>query len=1517
MPLRYCRSFIRVFASALLCIAAACIAHGQGDKQPQPRISTPGSNVDHAAQRDAWFYRGRVIPGKSSAELRRRAYQAKLKMRAQRAAALASQPKSSTPASLTSGSWTPLGPVPLASFATTSGIENYNQVGGRATAVAIDPADPTGNTIYIGGAQSGVWQSTNAANSTANNVTWIPLTDDQPTLSIGAIAIRPGNTNPTQSVILAATGEADNSSDSYFGLGILRSADGGNSWNLATTANGNSLSFAGLGGTRMAFSTATGQTSTVVAAMATSTEGTVAGAVSSNTTPGLYTSQDAGQTWTYDALTDPGGPTDTTSATSVVYNASAQLFFAAIRYHGFYSSPDGVNWTRLATQPGSSLTTTACPPLSTSNSQACPIFRGEISVVPGRNEMYAWLVYFSSPNVISDGGIWQSLNGGQSWTSISDTGITNCGDLIGCGVEQGSYNLELLAVPNASATDLYAGTVNLYKCSINTQNPTCAVNPFLNLTHAYGCDPIAAAAHVSPAQHALAYTIPASGNALLYFANDGGIYRALNGFTGLTTGSCSGTNQFDDLNQNLGSMTQFVSFSQHPSDANTLLGGAQDNGSPATGQATTNSAWINVLGGDGGYNAIDPNTPTNFYASTQDVAPGGLAVQLCPSGVNCNDSAFTPVVTSADVGGDDGAFFFPYILDPQSNSALLVGTCRIWRGSRTSGGAFTVLSPNFDTLGSGICSGSEVNTVSAIVAGGPTDANGSTVVYATTSGLGPINGPLDSPVGGNIWVTTNATAGPTSFANVTNNGPQGSINPNQFPISAVALDPTDTSGSTAYVTIMGFTAPPGSNSPAPGHVWKTTNAGASWIDYTSNLPDSPANAIVVDPAQGEVYVATDVGVFASPTSSPNWTEFGPIPSSSASGFLPNVAVTALNIFNSDGEELLRASTYGRGIWQYAIAAPSPDFQLSVSNSPQTVIAGASGSFSVTATALNGYASSITLTCVPAGSAASPTPCEVEPSSGVPTTTFTVAAGANDGEGTYNFNVQAIGSDPNNTTKTLPLTLNVVSFALTTPAPVTLTVPRGTTSSLVNFQVTAAGSFNEAVTVACNVPIPNSICTLTPGATVNPTSSSPVIMTASVAVPAAAATGAYQVLLQATATGAAAAITTSFTLNVTTNPDFVLSEPSTFPEINVGSTGTTGPISIAAQDGFSGTVNLACSSTFGAGSCSIRPTSVNSYPATASLTINGTSFAAGSYSLSVTGTSGSDTHTLPVAFNVGDYSIAGNQTLSLSPGGQANVNLTLTSLDFYSGTITATCNPAALSGATCTLSPATALTLASRGTTALIATITVPNNANDGNYNFVINTQGTTGSPSHNFTIAVAVTQDFIVTPSPPAQSQTISAGQTSGPYNFAVQPVGASFNQAVTLTCSGLPPLSQCLFNPSTPITPNSSAVSVVLTVTTSGPAADARRARGFHALCIFGPGMIFGFILTFRKSNRRRCSTLALFILLIAATLPSCGGVSSGAGGGGGGQSTPPGTYSIVVTGTSGTISHQAPAVTLIVSPS
>ena len=136
-------------------------------------------------------------------------------------------------------------------------------------------------------------------------------------------------------------------------------------------------------------------------------------------------------------------------------------------------------------------------------------------------------------------------------------------------------------------------------------------------------------------------------------ANDGGINRALDGYTGLVTNLCTGTNQFDSLNGTLGSMTQFVSFSQHPTDPNTLLGGTQDNGSPGTGSSQSSTQWKNTQAGDGGYNAISPATPTDFFATFPDVGNGSLTIGLCTNGANCRTQDYNQVVFSGTVGGDD------------------------------------------------------------------------------------------------------------------------------------------------------------------------------------------------------------------------------------------------------------------------------------------------------------------------------------------------------------------------------------------------------------------------------------------------------------------------------------------------------------------------------------------------------------------------------------------------------------------------------------------------------------------------------------------------------------------------------------------------------------------------------------------------------------------------------------------------------------------------------------------------
>lgn len=124
--------------------------------------------------------------------------------------------------------WTSLGP----SAVDTS---NFGLISGRVTSIAVDPSDASGNTVYVGSTGGGVWKSTNADAIAASSVTFSPLTDTLPfspgcptpplvSLSIGALTVQPGGTG----VILAGTGDPNDASDSYYGAGILRSADKGN-----------------------------------------------------------------------------------------------------------------------------------------------------------------------------------------------------------------------------------------------------------------------------------------------------------------------------------------------------------------------------------------------------------------------------------------------------------------------------------------------------------------------------------------------------------------------------------------------------------------------------------------------------------------------------------------------------------------------------------------------------------------------------------------------------------------------------------------------------------------------------------------------------------------------------------------------------------------------------------------------------------------------------------------------------------------------------------------------------------------------------------------------------------------------------------------------------------------------------------------------------------------------------------------------------------------------------------------
>jgi hypothetical protein len=943
------RGACRLFAMYVwLAAVTPVMAFGQGaSKQPAPSqvmgsTTAPVTTFSHTI-RARRFLGGRTLAGNVSAAGMMDA------ARQQHAAMLVQQAATPLSSSL-STPWQSIGPNQVASLA-------YGNVTGRVTSIAIDPADATGNTVYVGTTGGGVWKSINAAGPQAN-VTFTPLTDTLPvfsanagasaipSLSIGAISAQSG-------VVLAGTGDPNDASDSFYGGGLLRSADGGLTWTLIQNSqdgvNGNH-SFSGLGFAGFAWSSPTA--GTVVAAVSQAAEGVLVNAPDeTNSVMGLYYSADAGVTWHMATIMDgsqtvqmpqpSGGDLGGRAATAVVWNPVRQRFYAAIRYHGYYESADGVTWSRLANQPGAGLTTSACPTApGTTGSASCPIFRGALAVQPMTGDTFALTV--DSNNL--DQGLWQDVCV-HSGSNCANPVVTFANQLPSSPLEMGSgssaipqadYNLALAAAPvqNNSAQDtlLYAGTIDLYRCSLAAgcllRNTTNAVN---------GC---AAPAQVAPAQHAIA-ALATSGQPLLYLGNDGGLWRSTDGVNEQAT-PCSpdDATHFQNLNGGLGSVAEVISFAQHPSDAGTLLVGLGANGVAATGVASTAASWPQLSTGEGGTVAIDQSDPLLWYVSTG----AGVSIRQCTSGAACTASNFSgaPTIGSAQVSDDDSLIDAPWLLDPAFSSDVLIGTCRVWRGPSASAASWSP-SNAISGLLAGPQGASCSNTnpvIRSLAAAGPvsnaaTAQNaGSEVLYAGMAGSLDGGGSF----GGHLFsLTTANTAGNTTPWNdiatsPVTNGQGASFNPGGFDLSSVVADLHDATGETVYATVMGFAG----NGINAAHLYRSIDGGAQWTNVSSNLPNAPANSVVVDPNDANtLYVAMDTGVYVTTqittcATANCWSIYGTR--------LPNAPVVELAAASAmptgDGRVgELRAATYGRGLWQIPLLTASTAAQPAISLSP--------------------------------------------------------------------------------------------------------------------------------------------------------------------------------------------------------------------------------------------------------------------------------------------------------------------------------------------------------------------------------------------------------------------------------------------------------------------------------------------------------------------------------------------------------------------------------------------------------
>jgi hypothetical protein len=796
---------------------------------------------------------------------------------AARIQALRSRPKSSSatiPDSTPPGSsiWQPLGPIGVLST-------SYGLVTGRVSSLALDPSDATGNTLFVGTTGGGVWYSQNAATANAVNVVFQPLTDqvaalsvaEDASISIGAVTVQPGGTG----VILAGTGDTNDALDSYYGAGILRSADGGKTWSLIAETQdwqdgdgGQDYGFMGEGFAGFAWSTANPQV--VVAAVSQAYEGTLVDAGLGQTSyEGLYYSSDAGVTWHLAEITDGNGTDvqgisdkfalpDGNAATAVVWNQWRGLFIAAVRFHGYYSSPDGITWTRLTAQPGTGLTAALCPTnAGTTGSPDCPIFRGALAVNPLTGDTFAWSVDEDN----QDQGIWQDVcglssgvcsNGTIAFGTQWGTALLQTNTYLGSAtIANGDYNLSLAAVPSNQDTLLLAGANDLWKCSLAMG---CV---WRNTTNSITC----MSAAVGEYQHALAWS--ATNPLEVFDGNDSGLWRSEDAI-GETGSACAASDatHWQNLNGGLGSLAEVESLSAVGTSPYTMMVGLGANGTAGVNSTTGPTAdWPEILGGEGGPVAIGPTNANNWYVNNG----AGVSIHSCAQGGACTPAEFgaAPAVSNADVGGDGLTMTAPapFLVDPVDPTKLLIGTCRLWRGpasgSGSNGANWTGANAITPMLGdSSECGG---NPLIRSMAAMPL-AGGGEVVYVGLYGF--LNGGATQP--GHILTTTmNASGVWSGWTDLTLNpvtNDEYSFNSFDLDLSSVVIDSHDPSGNTVYVTVAAFP----DELPEVRLVYRSIDGGAHWAFLTSNLPFAPVNGLAIDPVDANtVYVATDVGVFAT------------------------------------------------------------------------------------------------------------------------------------------------------------------------------------------------------------------------------------------------------------------------------------------------------------------------------------------------------------------------------------------------------------------------------------------------------------------------------------------------------------------------------------------------------------------------------------------------------------------------------------------------------------------------------
>jgi autotransporter-associated beta strand protein len=786
--------------------------------------------------------------------------------------------------------WFAEGPSPILNGQT---IGN-DSVTGRVTGVVVDPNDT--HVLYVSAAGGGLWRSKN------DGATWQPLIDNingtpvDPTKVIftGAVAVAPTDS----SVIYVGLGESNNSGDSYYGRGILKSTDWGATWTLMTPPAGNpfdrrtvskivvdparsdviyvalcSDGVNGLGAGNNGIWRFNPNTNPqwINLPMVTSPVRLTAGPNGGTAGPGpdddnniLFSGNDQ--------YTDVVVLQDTRNANNrfVIFNVGNSGGVVRSNPNLATPTPTGINGTYISINVPVGATT------------GWSWFRQGMTVSDGNfahNGMMKTAAAYNPNNLtyaIYSASTWPTNNpggpglpqfrqiwkdtitwNGAGWTlnSWATTQGQPGGNYMG---NQGDYDTVIGVEPDNINYVFVAGIGQPF-----TTGPyvtTDGGNTWTDIGNTLPNSP-----HVD--YHAVAWegrlttsypSDPGNPQPHLIVGNDGGIWRLQNGTPGQIQWTDLNANNAYPNNTSFLQLTQFNGLDVSPTDPFFAVGASQDNG---TEIYNDNPAWTHVEDGDGGVVQINNVNPNVIF----HVLNGTLRRSI--DGGN----------TWTTINGVGGGLYFPFILDRVNPSRLLAPSGANLRESMNSDTTAT-----FNTIGS---------FGGTILAIGVADRQG---VWANDA-LFPsaVDNGKDSYDSDTVYVLV------TDGVHVTkNHGSTYQLRNNGLTLSGTSdlvVDPRNRD--TAYVTRSVF---------GGGHVFQTTNAGQTWTDISGNLPNVPTWSVVVNSRNGDIYVGTDIGVYYLPGGTgTTWSRLGV--------GLPAVQVQVL-VFNAY-TNMLSAGTYGRGLFQ--------------------------------------------------------------------------------------------------------------------------------------------------------------------------------------------------------------------------------------------------------------------------------------------------------------------------------------------------------------------------------------------------------------------------------------------------------------------------------------------------------------------------------------------------------------------------------------------------------------------------